>query len=117
MQFNFAALAPKEESSNSGEEVSKAAAKLPLRDNLYFQQGRRFLAECQWEEAIAMFNSLTQQCEAEHGPQSIEYAAALYEYGNALLTKEELSPSNNLLAKETLAKDQSGAGQQEGEVK
>ena len=55
-----------------------------------------------------MFNTLTQQIEAEKGSHSIEYAAALYEYGNALLTKEELSPSNNLLAKETLAKDQSG---------
>lgn len=87
-----------------------------VKEDARYKQGRKFMKENKYEEAIELFSSLLQsrwfaiihlrhcidnllwQLSVEtHGELSFESAQAYYEYGNALLTKEEENPSNQIL--------------------
>jgi HAT1-interacting factor 1 len=70
-----------------------------LEDDPRLKQGRRFMNEKQYEDAISIFSSLLETCVEKDGDceMSLNTAHAHYEYGNALLTKEEENPSNDVL--------------------
>jgi hypothetical protein len=60
-------------------------------------QGKRFLNERKYEEAIDMLSTYLQTKISEHGEMDIQTAEAYFEYGNALLMKEEETPTDDLL--------------------
>ena len=62
-----------------------------------FQVGRSALKSKDYEGAINAFADLLKELTEKHGDSSIEIAPAYFEYGNALLTKEEENPSYGLL--------------------
>lgn len=62
-----------------------------------FQSGRQALRDGKLEEAIDDFAALVQELNEKHGEDSLEVAPAWFEYGNALLQKEEENPSYGLL--------------------
>lgn len=61
------------------------------------KQGHKFMNAKQYEDAIIIFSSYLEDC-VEASERSVETAQAYYEYGNALLTKEEENPANGVLA-------------------
>ena len=54
-----------------------------------FQAGRAALKSKDFEASINAFADLLKDLTEKHGDSSVEIAPAYFEYGNALLTKEE----------------------------
>ena len=68
-----------------------------LSEYTRFQAGRAALKAKDYEGAINAFADLLKELTEKHGDSSVEIAPAYFEYGNALLTKEEENPSYGLL--------------------
>lgn len=62
-----------------------------------FIAGRQCMQEKNYSAAIELFNNLVVKMSTEYGDKSIEAAPAWFEYGIALLTKEQDCPSDELL--------------------
>ena len=60
-------------------------------------QGKKFLKEKDFDKAIECFGSALQQGLEQYGEDNIRCAHLWFEYGNALLEKEETNPSDDLL--------------------
>ena len=68
-----------------------------LTSDARFVQGKQLLKEKKFEEAVEFFSELLRSSCEQFGDKSLEVAPVWFEYGHALLSKEEDSPSNNLL--------------------
>jgi tetratricopeptide (TPR) repeat protein len=60
-------------------------------------QGRSFMKENKFEDAIALFASFLQSQISEFGQISPQAALGFYEYGNVLLTNQEENPADGLI--------------------
>ena len=84
--------------SISSSDLAAASAKHhPLSSEPLFEQAQQRVKEKNLEGAIEFFSELVQSIVQRYGDQSIESAPAWFEYGNALLLKEEENPSDDLL--------------------
>eukprot|EP01036_Dinobryon_divergens_P054217 gene54217-72456_t len=68
-----------------------------VMSDLRFKQGQKSFAEGKYEAAAEFFSDVLQSSSNTYGDTSIEVAPLWYEYGNALLSKEEDSPTDDLL--------------------
>ena len=64
-------------------------AQFDIKSDPRYTQGKLWLRESRYEDAINMFASLTSELAESYGETSLEVAPAYFAYGNALLTKEE----------------------------
>lgn len=84
--------------SSSTEGASPAVASShELRNELLWQLGRSCSKAEDWENAISNFERLVQDLEEKEG-ETARTASAWFEYGNALLSKEEANPTDTLMA-------------------
>lgn len=67
-----------------------------INDPRYIQ-GKQLLKDKKFEEAIEFLSELLRGSCERFGDKSLVVAPVWFEYGNALLSKEEDNPSNNLL--------------------
>ena len=58
---------------------------------------KKLLNEKNYDESLNMLSALVEALVAQHGELHIETARAYFEYGDALLTKIEDTPSEGLL--------------------
>ena len=62
-----------------------------------YVQGKQLLKDKKFEEAIEFLSEMLRVSCEQFGDKSLVVAPLWFEYGNALLAKEEDNPSNNLL--------------------
>mmetsp|Transcript_37344 Transcript_37344/g.38024 ORF Transcript_37344/g.38024 Transcript_37344/m.38024 type:complete len:459 (+) Transcript_37344:38-1414(+) len=70
-----------------------------LKKDINYRLGIQYVAEGKFEDAVDTFSGLLQASCAKFGDDSIQVAPVWFEYGNALLSKEEDSPTDDLLGK------------------
>lgn len=68
-----------------------------LKKDLNFKLGRQYVVTGKFEDAVDTFSTLLQTSCSRYGDDSIQVAPIWFEYGNALLSKEEDSPTDELL--------------------